>query len=212
MKKELRREAIRDDRFYKGKRIERWRAYFEFYDENGELQRHRPSFATEKKAKKKIKEFEQEETLNRKFIKPDEKIRFKDYCERYAIPEMLERLSRTSHVGEKARIQAAIDFFGNATIESITRIRIEDYKKYLEAKTANGKDTTLSHKTVNRYLQRLRAVLNEAQAKFTELPVVNLKKGVFKSERNQSRKRTVDFMQFDAILNACTGRQDYLRL
>lgn len=212
MKQELRREPVRDDRVYKGVKIERWRAFFEFYDENGKLQRFKPSCRTEKLAKQKIKDFEREETTKRKFVKPGDKVRFADYAEKRYKPAMLKRLSPTSHVGEVARVDAAIEFFGNATIESITRLRVKDYKAHLEQKTANGKETRLSITTVDRYLQRLRAVLNEAQADYPELPPVNFAKGIIETSREIKRERTINYTEFDKLLNACTGRQASLKL
>lgn len=212
MKKELRREPVRDDKIVNGKKVESWRAYFDYYDENGKLKTYKPRFPTKRKAAAQIELFKQEETRNRKFVKPGEKVRFKWYCEQYAIPEMEKRLSPTSIEGELARLRAAIEFFGDATIESITRLRIKNYKEHLEQQTAKGRKTKLSPTTVNRYIERLRAVLHEAQADFPELPPVNVKKGIVERKKEIKRERTISFAEFDRLLDACTGNQAYLRL
>jgi hypothetical protein len=131
---------------------------------------------------------------------------------------MLKRLSPTSHANEISRVDEAVNFFEYKTVASITRLDIKAYKEHLQNKTAknakkvDGKSPTLSIASVNKYLTRFRAMLNEARADLPGLPEVNFKGDIIQKKMEKKRSLKVDFFEFDRMLEACFGRQAKMEL
>lgn len=223
---------------YKGEVKITFRVKFQYQDRrHGEI-KTAPSgkrFKTRREAEQHLEKLVAEDIIKRGKFKPaKEKLRFADYALTYE-NYISSRCSPTSHAGEKIRIRTAIEFFGNRTIESITRLDLKEYKQFLadtpvkkevwaerEAKNLKTRETDIQRyktiretkrksATVHRYLQRLRALLNEAAADDDSLTVPSFK-NLIETSLETKRKVTLSFEEFERLLSKCTGRYEKQRI
>lgn len=221
--KELRRKVIQDDYpyTYKGKTVikKSWRVIFDYLLRNGDVKTSKPRFPKKADAEKELtKLIEKHRDAKGVFVADKDQMFLKDYAEKHYKPEMLQRLSPTSNPNEISRVNEAVEFFEYKTIASITRLDIKAYKEHLQNKTAknakkiNGKTPKLSIASVNKYLTRFRAILNEARADLPGLPEVSFKGDIIQKKMETKRDKLIDFYELDRLLEACHGKQAYLRL
>lgn len=209
-----------------------YRVKFEYQDRNGDVKAMpKARFRTRAEAKTQLEKWVAEDALKRgKLQRENEKLRFADYAKEYEA-DLLSKISKTSHAGEKIRIREAVQFFGNRTVESITRRDVKAYRLHLintpvrkevwterenkqigkSERVKVQKETKREIATVNRYLQRLRAMLNEAAADDDSLPLVNFK-DLIQTGLETKRKETLTFAEFERLLIACTGRCKHLKI
>ena len=233
--KELKRKVIDDYYLYNGKKIKSFRVIFDYRLQNGEVKTTKPRFKKKSDAEAELTRLiEKHQVSNGNFVLDKDEILLKDYAEDYK-KELIEHLSPTSHANAIARINEAVEVFGCRTLASITRTDIKAYKRYLKKKVAknakkiidtdeNGKQIfddngnpkmvspTLSDETVKKYLTHFRAMLKEAGREFKGLPEFDFTgKGII-PPKGKSRELVIDFFDFDKVLEACTGKQAFLKL
>ena len=216
--KELRRKIIKDDYTYNDKKIKSFRVIFDYRERTGEMKTLKPRFKKKSDAEKELTVLvEKHKAANGRFIADKDQVLLKDYAENYKT-DMLERLSPTSHANESSRIDEAVKEFGYRTIDSIGREDIKNYKKHLKKKIAvnakkiNGESPTLSITSVNKYLTRFRAMLNEARRDYPGLPEFDFTGDIIQKKLETKREKIIDFFEFDRLTEACYGKQSYLKL
>lgn len=221
--KELRRKITADNYnyTYKGetKTVKSFRIIFDYRLQSGEIKTLKPRFKKKAEAEKELTELiGKYNAANGIFVADKDQILLKDYAEKHYKPELLKRLSPTSHANEIPRVDEAVKFFEHRTIASITRLDIKAYKAHLQnkiaqnAKKVDGKAPKFSVASVNKYLTRFRAMMNEARADFPGLPEFNFKGDIIQKKLENKRSKIIDFFEFDRMLAACTGRREYLKL
>jgi hypothetical protein len=217
--KELTRKVIDDYYKYKGGKKKSFRVVFEYRTRNGEVKQTRPRFKKKSEAEKRLAELiKKEAEANGVFTADKDQVLLKDYAERIYKPRMLERLSPTSHDNEKSRVDEVVNFFEFRTIASITRTDIYDYKAHLKKKVAknakkiDGESPTLSVASVNKYMTRFRAMLNEARRDYRGLLEFDFTGDIIQKKLETIRQLKLTFFEFDRISAACTGKQTKMSL
>jgi integrase len=123
--------------------------------------------------------------------------------------------------GEPAKMQAIREFFGEMKLDAVRRSNVLAFKQYLietpykeevNKKVEDGetgkkktvKTIELRYRkiaTVNRYLARLRHILNEAAADGLINPVSF--KRIIENSLETKRKTTINYVEFNRLLAAC---------
>lgn len=204
----------KDSYIYKGKREVRFKAIFEYEKSDGKAERITKRFRTQSEAKDHLQKLEREHAIKGSRIE-HRSLLFRDYAETYKQTN-LKKLK--SFKGESAKVDLMIEFFGVIKLDKLRRTEIKNFKAYLETtkylrtrktwnKSADGfyiEDVSKvrSPRTVNTYLERLRAVLNEAETDEKILAAPSFK-GLIDSHLEVSRDKTITFTDFERLLAAC---------
>jgi integrase len=188
---------------YKGKTEMRYRARFEYEKANGTKDKIQKVFRTKTEAN---------DFLN------DIRAELGDFLDRYE----KFHLPKLAHLrGEPAKMKEIRAFFGEMKIDAVRRSNVMQFKEYLvetpyreeinkrvkdeeTGKSKTVKTIELRQRTtatVNRYLARLRHVLNEAAADGLINPVSF--KGIVNSSLETKRKTTISYEEFKQLVSAC---------
>lgn len=204
----------RDAYSYKGKREVRYKAIFAYEKSDGTSERITKRFRTQAEAKNHLQSLEREHATKGSRIE-HRQLLFRDYAEAYREAN-LKKLR--SYKGEAGKVDLMIEFFGDIKLEKLRRSEIKSFKAYLEStkhpktrKVRNGKTKKFEiedvskprqPRTINTYLERLRAILNEAETDEKILAAPSFK-GLIDSHLEVSRDMTITYAEFERLLAAC---------
>jgi integrase len=204
----------RDTYSYKGKKEVRYKVIFEYEKSDGTTERITKRVRTQSDAKAELLRLEQEYARKGNRIE-HRALLFRDYAETYKKTN-LRKLK--THKGESAKVDLMIEFFGDIKLDQLRRSEIKKFKAFLETtkhlrtrKVWNKKTKQYEIKdaskprtprTVNTYLQRLRAILNEAETDEKILSAPSFK-GLIDSHLEVRRDKTISYAEFERLLAAC---------
>lgn len=204
----------KDTYSYQGKKETRYKTLFVYEKSDGNTEKITKRFRTQTEAKDYLS------FLNREHAKKGSTIEhrallFSDYAETYK-RTYLGKL-RTAQ-GERNKIDLMIEFFGDIKLEKLRRAEIKEFKQYLEStsheRTRKIRDKESgewkfedasrmrSPRTVNTYLVRLRALLNEAETDEKILSAPSFK-GLIDTHLEVKRDLTISYVEFERLLAAC---------
>jgi integrase len=151
---------------------------------------------------------------------------FADYAEKY---EKTHLPNLASHKQEKPRLRELVNYFGDSKLASITRSRILQFKQFLFKKpvvverkvkvdvknpvTASKLKSKIVKRIetrprqvagVNRYLERLRHILNCAED--DNMIIAPSFKGIIDKASETKRNATISFAEYDRLLQACNEK------
>jgi integrase len=193
---------------------ERFRVNFPYLKSDGTLDEIRESYRTPTEAKERLNE------LRREHVKKGDRLEhrnllFRDYAKNYKNTKL--RKLRTFE-GESKKVDLMIEHFGDIKLDKLRREEIKNFKVYLETTTSKRTRKVVDKKTkevkiedaskprsprtVNTYLQRLRAILNEAVEDEKILTAPSFK-GLIDSDLEEHRDKTVTYAEFERLLAAC---------
>lgn len=128
----------------------------------------------------------------------------RDYAENVYKPDFLEELA--SARTEKQYIDTAVKFFGDTELEAIKPIQLRRYKKHLQTTSGkvrkDGTPIERGFRTVNAYLVRLRALLNQAAADEVIKSAPSFKK-LIDTAKETPRSKTIKADEHERLLKAC---------
>lgn len=206
-----------DPYIYKGKTEMRYRARFEYEKADGTKDKIQKVFRTKTEANDFLNDIRAEHGKKGARIE-HRKMTLGDFLDRYE----KFHLPKLAHLrGEPAKMQAIRDFLGEMKIDAVRRSNVMEFKEYLTGtpyqeeinkrvkdketgKTKTVKTIELRARTtatVNRYLARLRHILNEAAADGLINPVSF--KGIVNSSLETKRKTTINYVEFNRLVAAC---------
>lgn len=204
----------RDTYSYKGKREIRYKVIFEYEKSDGTTEKITKRVRTQSDAKAYLNELEAEHTKKGSRIE-HRALLFRDYAANYKKTN-LRKLK--TYKGESAKVDLMIEYFGDIRLDNLRRSEIKKFKAYLETtkhqrtkkvwnkKTKEYEISDASKertpRTVNTYLQRLRAILNEAETDEKILSAPSFK-GLIDSHLEVRRDMTISYAEFERLLAAC---------
>lgn len=193
---------------------DRYKVIFEYEKSDGKPERITKRLKTKSEAIDEKRRLESEHTKKGKRIE-HRALLFRDYAESYK-ENVLETL-RTAK-GESAKVDLMIEHFGDIKLDNLRRPEIKDFKTFLqktkhertrkvwnkETKKHEIQDASKarSPRTVNTYLERLRAILREAETDEKILSAPNFK-GLIEKSKEVRRDTTISYGDFERLLAAC---------
>lgn len=206
---------------YKDKVEPRFRIFFDYETADGKKKTITKLFHTRNEANTALRDLRREYGKLGTRIEHKE-LTFAEYAETY---EKIHLLNLASYKQEKPRVRELVNYFGDLKLTSITRTRILQFKQYLlkkpvlvERKVKREIDDPITGKKkvktvkksekrqreiagVNRYLERLRHILNTAEAdNMISAPSF---KGIIDKSSETKRTATISFPEYDKLLRAC---------
>lgn len=204
----------KDTYSYKGKKEIRYKVIFEYEKSDGTTEKITKRVRTQSDAKAYLNKLEREHAKKGSRIE-HRALLFRDYAETYKKTN-LRKLK--SYKGESAKVDLMIEYFGDIRLDNLRRSEIKKFKVYLETtkhprtrKVWNKKtkeyeikdaSKTRTPRTVNTYLQRLRAILNEAETDEKILSAPSFK-GLIDTHLEVRRDMTIGYAEFERLLAAC---------
>lgn len=182
---ELIRTVRKDWYYFKGEKLEkrleknqatkerRWRVVFEYLDANGQRQTIKDnSFTEQKHANHKLRELMIEHT-KKGVAFTHRGLLFEDFAKRYkndklavidAVTGRVIKLHLETGKTECRKVDIMIAFFKGRKLDSIRRPQCKAFAEHLQSLISEQTKRPLTPRTVHTYLERLRALLNEACA------------------------------------------------
>lgn len=204
----------RDTYSYKGKKELRFKAIFEYEKSDGIPEKITKRFLTQSEAKSHLQQLEREHATKGSRIE-HRMLLFREYAESYKQTN-LKKLK--SAKGESSKVDLMIKFFGDTKLDKLRRTEIKNFKAFLETTTHSKtrkvwnkktksfdiEDASKSRtpRTINTYLERLRAILNEAETDEKILSAPSFR-GLIDSHLEVNRDKTITFAEFERLLGAC---------
>jgi integrase len=198
---------------------DRWVARVTYTDASGKrrnLKKYRETITEAKRARDMLLR-ELEERGGKSF--DSNKLRFRDLVEKYSQMKLTEPVYSSdvkisgmkSLASAKTQIKVLIEFFGNRKVKDITYLDLVEYK-VARSSTNTRKGRLPAIASVNRELERMRAILNFAvrQGIITINPFNQGEPLIVKSAET-SRGRLLSFEEEKRLLAECKGRRSYLR-
>ncbi|HEX8565194.1 MAG TPA: tyrosine-type recombinase/integrase [Pyrinomonadaceae bacterium] len=207
---------------YKGRVEPRFRIFFEYETADGVQKTITKLFHNRTDANTALRDLRREYGKLSARIEHKE-LTFADYANSY---EKTHLPNLASHKQEKPRVRELVNYFGDSKLASITRSRILQFKQFLLKKpivierkvkvdvknpvTANKLGSKIVKRTeirpreiagVNRYLERLRHILNCAEA--DNMITAPSFKGIIDKASETKRTATISFAEYDRLLQAC---------
>lgn len=196
-------QKVRKDWYYLkgeklGKRERRYRVVFEYLNPNGTKEAIKESFKLKADAELRLDKLKTEH--EKKGVSFSSRaLLFSEYAQAYKSTKLK---SLRSGKTESSKVDLMIAFFKDRTIDSLRRDDIKRYKTHLESIISEQTKRKLTPRTVNTYLERLRALLSEAHADEKIISVPSFK-GLIDTHLEKKRDLTITFGEFSKLVNAC---------
>lgn len=179
----LTRTVRKDWKYYKGKKVRSWRLVFDYQTADEQKETIKERYDLKADADLRLSQLEKEHAKKPHTFE-HRQMSFADYANSYK--KKIESELTTGKT-ESSKVDVMVAFFGNRKLDKIRRIQTKEFKSYLEGLTSEHTKRPLTPRTVHSYLERLRALLNEAKADEYIESVPNIS-GLI--DRKLERKRT----------------------
>lgn len=203
------RTVRKDWKYYKGKKTRSWRLIFEYLMADGRKERITERFEHQGNAELRLTKLEREHN-DKAHAFEHRDLTFAEYAESYKASKLafiidgkVTKLHLRSGKTECSKVDMMIAFFGShRKLAAIRRIQAKAFKTHLQGLTSDHTKRPLEPRTVNSYLERLRALLTEAMADDLIASVPDITSLIDK-HLEVTRDVTITTPQFFRLLKEC---------